>query len=892
MAARGAAVSPPDRRVVPPGAWRVQAAHAPAHTDNLAALAMGGRVESPRSSGTPDGFLAERALDGDPATVWADIGARLHEPVGFVLSFIGRDIALVSEVTITFPSVSARLPYGWPTDSSPAWPKDVEVWLSTKSATTGFVKAVSATLPHEAGEHVVKLPAPAEARFVKFVFPHNSGSTGGLAVGDVAVHEGQRAGYTPLLARHKDLQALLSTGKLVPDPASLAFQAPGTAPGAACVEPPAPAPAQCPESQTVLLIAERADLYGPYAAHRAHQTPSTIRYFGPGPGDGRVDTSIFDRVEYWALTPDLVRPADFVPSAHVDTVVLEQLCDIKTSVSADVKQALVAWVANGNKLIISDADSCGPGRVPDYAFLPYPFATSNPGGRASASALQIVEKNFLVSPDNHDPAFFDEPSWRTKTNGNISNDFGDSNTVITYDAHWCGALVGTNVIGGSGFVLAYTHYGRGVILYDGIDRDQHANLAYQQYVARQLLLPFRPDPLPCSLRLAPFAVTTDVSLVRREVGGGATVTYPLTVIATKPDFSGSVALSVVPPAAAGGFSGRINPASVTLGAKASATLSMTAPAALTQPLWFAVRGTAGDAVGTLCLAIDALRSGHLSVTADLGPPPAHPESRKNLLIILDLSGSMSEALGKSTRIATARQVLRGVLAKVPDDFNVGLRVYGDRYSSKDKQTCTDSHLVQPVQKLDRAALLKTIDAARPRGETPLVYSVLQALGDLKTAGGGSAVLITDGEESCGGDVTAAAAAIKQSGLDFRLNIVGFTLKGQQAQQALGHLAASTGGAYYGAQDGPALTRALVTATVSTFPFTVRDAAGKVVAQGEAGDAGHDLPAGEYTVVVQAGDRELTLPHVTVAAGQTATVRVTRQGEGFAISGGSSPGPGH
>jgi hypothetical protein len=206
---------------------------------------------------------------------------------------------------------------------------------------------------------------------------------------------------------------------------------------------------------------------------------------------------------YWTLSPDLVRPAALVPSAHVDTVVLEQVCDIQTSLRADVKQALVAWVANGNKLIISDADSCGPGNVPDYSFLPYRFATSNPGGRAAASAVQVVEQNFLVSPDSHNPAFFDETSWRLKRNGNASNDFGDSNTVVQYDDHWCGVLFGTNAIGGSGFVMAYAHYGRGVIIYDGIDRDQYQNLAYQQYAARQLLLPFRPDPLPCTLRVRP-----------------------------------------------------------------------------------------------------------------------------------------------------------------------------------------------------------------------------------------------------------------------------------------------------------------------------------------------------------------------------------------------------
>jgi hypothetical protein len=35
--------------------------------------------------------------------------------------------------------------------------------------------------------------------------------------------------------------------------------------------------------------------------------------------------------------------------------------------------------------------------------------------------------------------------------------------------------------------------------------------------------------------------------------------------------------------------------------------------------------------------------------------------------------------------------------------------------------------------------------------------------------------------------------------------------------------------------------------------------------------------------VQAGDQTLTLAHVTVALGQTATVRVTRKGDSFVVS---------
>lgn len=844
------------------------------HTDNLVALEMGGRAEGGRATGVADGFLDQNALDGDSSTIYA-------APVGtpLVLSFIGHDVALVSDVTITFASPPAKAPYGWPADFSLSWPKDVEISLSTKSATTGFVKATLVTLPREPGAHVVKLPTPTEARYVKILFPHNNGSPYGTLIDEVAIHEGLRAGYVPLLQRHADLQALLATGKLTPDPASLAYQAPGST-GASCAVPAATAPPACPESKVVLLVGHNPDAYAPYPVALFHYAEQTIRYFGPGPGNGRVDSSIFNRIDYWPSQPALVRPADFLPSAGVDTVVLEQVCDIKTSIPADVKQALVAWVANGNKLIISDADTCGPSNVPDYSFLPYAFATSNPGARAAASAFQVLEQNFLVSPDSHDPAFLDEASWRLKTNGNALNDLGDSNTVIQYDDHWCGALFGTNAAGGSGFVMAYAHYGRGVIIYDGIDRDQNANLAYHQYAARQLLLPFRPDPLPCTLRLAPFAITTDVSLVHRQVGAGQRVTYPLTIIGARPGFAGTVALSIVPPQGAA-IDGHLDPVSVSLGKTAPATLTVTGPASLSKPLTFGVRGTANGATGTLCLTLEGLTSGHLTVTADR--PQATPQAvRKNLLVILDLSGSMNLALGKSTRIATARRVLTDLLTHVSDDTNVGLRVYGDRYGSRDPHTCTDSRLVAPVQALDRATLTKLIDAAKPRGETPLVYSVMQAIGDLKSVGGGSIVLITDGEESCGGNFDAAAAALKQSGLAFKLDIVGFTLTGQQAQKSLSGLAGSTGGAYYAASDGSALARAL-NATVDTFPFTVIDASGKTVAQGEAGDRGVDLPAGEYTIAVDAGARHLTLPHVAVVAGQPLSVHVARTADGFAIS---------
>ena len=61
-----------------------------------------------------------------------------------------------------------------------------------------------------------------------------------------------------------------------------------------------------------------------------------------------------------------------------------------------------------------------------------------------------------------------------------------------------------------------------------------------------------------------------------------------------------------------------------------------------------------------------------------------------------------------------------------------------------------------------------------------------------------------------------------------------------------------------------------------------DATGTVVAQGEAGDPGQELPAGTYTLVVKAGDESLSLAGVTMVAGHDLGVRVVRKGDGFGL----------
>jgi hypothetical protein len=557
--------------------------------------------------------------------------------------------------------------------------------------------------------------------------------------------------------------------------------------------------------------------------------------------------------------------------------VFAQVCDIETEVSPAFKKMLLAWVAAGHKVIIQDSDFCAGSSAPKYSFMPYPFATINPGAFGANGDAGVLENSTLASAHPKDPAYINTDSWKKGP-----NDLGDSNIVVQFDARWCGAMWAKNRLQKNGFALAYARYGRGLLIYNGFDSDQVNSPEFQRLSARELLQPFDGDYLPCSQPLGSFVITTPPGQKSQPMAAGRTYTYPLSVLGNF-GYTGSVTLeaSVVPADPAISVKLDKTTADLTKLDEASASLTVTTAAnASLKSKVIAVRGrdTAGKG-NVLCLSLPERKTGSVKVVSELrkDKPPT-----KNLEIILDASGSMKALLGKQTRWATAQAVLKDVVSKLPKDFSVGLRAYGHTLPSTNPGTCKDSALVVPVAPLNPASLLGAAGKLAPRGETPLVYSILQTPTDLKAAGGGTVILITDGEESCKGDFAAAAKALKDAGLNLTLNIVGFTLKNAPAQAALSGLAESTGGHYYSASNGDALARAILLAAVDRLPYRVLDAAGTDVARGEAGvDDRHELAPGSYTVVIAAADTEVRMP-VTIVLGQDVTLRGLIKGDKLVI----------
>src|SRR5258708_5316188 len=162
----------------------------PPRTDNLVALEMGGRVES-RLRDLGREYSIDKAMDGDPKTVWLSWGTKPE----IVLSFFAHDSALVSAVTITLPPMAV----------DPIW---------KEAAAAGFRRVAAMTVPKPAGDHVIAITPAVQARYVKLAIGGNYGSIRAVLIGDLTIKEGQAPGYTALVKRHADLGALLASGVL------------------------------------------------------------------------------------------------------------------------------------------------------------------------------------------------------------------------------------------------------------------------------------------------------------------------------------------------------------------------------------------------------------------------------------------------------------------------------------------------------------------------------------------------------------------------------------------------------------------------------------------------------------------------------------------------------
>ncbi|MFN8519617.1 MAG: VWA domain-containing protein [Chloroflexota bacterium] len=239
--------------------------------------------------------------------------------------------------------------------------------------------------------------------------------------------------------------------------------------------------------------------------------------------------------------------------------------------------------------------------------------------------------------------------------------------------------------------------------------------------------------------------------------------------------------------------------------------------------------------------------GQLSLESRAGPDAASSVvagSGVGVEILLDTSGSMRAKVGRSTRIAIAKRVLHRLVSRtLPEGLPVGLRTF-------DPARRCGSTLVAPIEPLDRDQMLATIKGLKVvrQTRTPIAATLQQVASDLaRSQGPAIVVLVTDGAETCQGDPEAVIRELAASGLDIRLNIVGFAIDDEGLREQLARWAELGGGEAFTADDADSLTAGIAAALAA--PFRVLDAAGVEVATGTVGGDPVSLPPGTYSVEV-------------------------------------------
>jgi hypothetical protein len=171
------------------------------------------------------------------------------------------------------------------------------------------------------------------------------------------------------------------------------------------------------------------------------------------------------------------------------------------------------------------------------------------------------------------------------------------------------------------------------------------------------------------------------------------------------------------------------------------------------------------------------------------------------------------------------------------------------FGHKEAGSCrTDLEL--PLAPIDRTAAVATIQGLGAMNLGEDADRRIPAQGARRPQGRQGAAArscsVTDGEETCGGDPKAAIQSLRASGMDVRVNIVGFAVDEVVLKETFREWARVGNGGYFDAQNGEQLRAALRATLRPTYQVL---AAGKVVATGTVNGDPTELPAGAYQVRV-------------------------------------------
>ena len=191
---------------------------------------------------------------------------------------------------------------------------------------------------------------------------------------------------------------------------------------------------------------------------------------------------------------------------------------------------------------------------------------------------------------------------------------------------------------------------------------------------------------------------------------------------------------------------------------------------------------------------------------------ATPNIDKNerVLFILDFSNSMSEYLDGRRKVDLMIDTMRKILTEISPNISVGLRVYGHRTGFTPFEACRASSLISPINPENGFNIQNRLSEIKPRGMTPITYSLKQAVKNdfLGFTGKKHIILLTDGGENCDESPCKYVMELVQIRKDVTIDVIAFNIDDEDDLAQLECTSMVTSGKFYNAQTAAELARSL------------------------------------------------------------------------------------
>ena len=176
------------------------------------------------------------------------------------------------------------------------------------------------------------------------------------------------------------------------------------------------------------------------------------------------------------------------------------------------------------------------------------------------------------------------------------------------------------------------------------------------------------------------------------------------------------------------------------------------------------------------------------------------ESDERILFILDLSNSMNGNFEDSKKFNLMLDTMKRILPKISQNTWVGLRVYGQRMGFTPIEACRASSLISPISQNNTQNIENALSKRKPRGMTPITYSLKQAIkyDFMGYSGKKHIILMTDGGENCDESPCKYVMDLIKIRRDVQIDVIAFNVDDQDDLRQLECTALVTSGKFYNA----------------------------------------------------------------------------------------------